>query len=525
MRFSHPHANVAEVRVINTTAAVRRNLMPISIAALPTVGKRGGVMRMLLALDCWPLSDLTAAGPEPSDYALPEPRARAPIVELLTLALPTVAQMASYTVMNFTDTWMLSKLGLVEPTASANASLFGFALVSVGFGTMWVVNTLVSQAFGRGDRESAGRYLWAGVWFGVIFGLIILPLIPLGRPLFNLFGHEPRLAALEAQYLTITLSVTAVRLAGAAAGQFLLAIDRPMLTLLAAVGGVIANIGANYLLIWGHFGFPKLGLAGAAWGTNVAALVEVILLAAFVLLPSIRTRYAVLQWRPGWARFKTLLRVGLPAGFQMVGDVMAWAVFGMWVMAFYGTEAMAANTFMMRYMSMSFLPAFGLSAGVTALVGRYIGRGQPDVAAARAALGYKLATAYMLGCGLLFAVFGRSLVGLFTADADVLRMGAILMIFAAVYQLFDALYIIYSGALRGAGDTFVPALVTAGLVWSMVIGLGGAVAYTRPEWGVSGPWAVASVYGVVLGLFMWRRFRRGAWRDIRLDGPDEGRGF
>ena len=449
---------------------------------------------------------------------------RSPLAELLVLALPTVAQMASYTAMNFTDTWMLSKLGLVEPTASANASLFGFALISVGFGTMWVVNTLVSQSFGRGDARASGQYLWAGVWFGVLYGLLVLPLIPLARPLFDAFGHEPRLATLEATYLNITLSVTALRLAGAAMGQFLLAVDRPMLTLTAAMLAVVANIGANYVLIWGHFGFPELGLAGAAWGTNIAAVVEVGLLTTFVLTPKIRSTYFTLEWRPTWGRVRTLMKIGLPSGFQMIGDVMAWAVFGMWVMAFFGTEAMAANTFMMRFMQMSFLPTFGLSAGVTALVGRYIGRGMPDVAASRAALGYRVASVYMLACGVVFAIFGRQLIGLFTADADVLRMGAVLMIFAAVYQLFDALYIIYSGALRGAGDTFVPALVTAGLCWAMIIAGGGAIAYYLPQAGVAGPWAIATVYGVILGLFMWLRFRRGGWRHIDIEGGPAGEG-
>ena len=97
--------------------------------------------------------------PSPSDYAQPvHPPAKTPLWELLSLALPTVAQMASYTVMNFTDTVMLSRLGLLEPTAAANASLFGFALISVGFGTMWVVNTLVSQAFGREDRTACAQH-------------------------------------------------------------------------------------------------------------------------------------------------------------------------------------------------------------------------------------------------------------------------------------------------------------------------------------------------------------------------------
>ena len=453
--------------------------------------------------------------PTPLDYAQPV-RTKPPILELLALALPTVAQMGSYTAMNFADTWMLSTLGLIEPTASANANLFGFALISVGFGAMWVVNTLVSQAFGRGDGRACGQHLWAGVWLGLAYGLLMLPPILLARPMFDAMGHGPELAGFEAEYLSIMLAFTGVRLAAAAAGQFLLAIDRPVLTLLAALAGTVANLFANYLLIWGNYGFPELGVAGAAWGTNIGAAIELLTLVGFCLLPSVRGPYHSLDWRPRWNRLKTLLRVGLPSGGQMVGDVLAWAVFGMWVMAFFGVTAMAANTFMMRYMSMSFLPAFGISAAVTALVGRAIGRGDHETAVARARLGFQVTATYMLACGLAFLLFGREMIALFTDDPDVLAMGATLMIFAAAYQLFDALYIVYVGALRGAGDTLIPALATATLCWTMVVGLGGAIAYFLPQFGVIGPWIVATVYGAMLGLFMFARFKLGGWRDIRL---------
>jgi MATE family multidrug resistance protein len=97
-----------------------------------------------------------------------------------------------------------------------------------------------------------------------------------------------------------------------------------------------------------------------------------------------------------------------------------------------------------------------------------------------------------------------------------------LLIFAAIYQIFDAIYIIYCGALRGAGDTLVPALATAGLCWLCVVGLGYAVATWLPQAGLAGPWTVATIYGVVLGLFMWVRFARGAWRDIRIEREERG---
>ena len=441
-----------------------------------------------------------------------------PVVELLTLAAPTVAQMLGYVLMQFTDTLMLSRLGGVEPTAVGNAGMFAFAVISLGFGTMWVVNTLVSQAFGRGDAPACGRYLWAGVWFGLAYGLVALAAIPLGRPVFDLAGHEPRLAALEADYLTINLWFTAPRLIAAAGGQFLLAVDRPWRVLVATLAAVGANAGANWVLIFGHLGFEPMGVAGAAWGTNVGGLVELAVIAAMVFgSRTVRRDYGVTRVGLRWAEIKTLLRVGLPSGAQVTADVLAWSVFGMVVLNAFGTAAMTANTFMTRYMVLAFMPAFGMSAAVTALVGRYLGRGDPAAAAHRAHLAFKLTTAYMLSCGVAFLLFRRPLIAVFTDDPEILALGATLMLFAAAYQFFDSTYIIYNGALRGGGDTFVPAVATVVLCWGLIVGVAWAVAVNLPQLGPAGPWTVCTVYGVCLGTFMAIRFRSGKWRAIEID--------
>lgn len=450
-------------------------------------------------------------------------RQRRPLVELLILAAPTVAQMASYTVLQFVDTWMLARWqvlrGLphdVAATAAGNAGMFAFSIVSFGTGMLWLVNTLVSQHYGRGSWIECGRYLWQGIWFALLYSVILLPTVFIGPMVFRSFGHEPMLVELEAQYYFIAVIWSALKMVGVALGQFLLAINRPVVVFVAAFVAVLINIPANFALIFGLFGFPEMGVAGAAWGTNIAVTIEVIVLAVAVLGPTVRRRFNVLDWRPRRPEFKTLLRVGTPSGVQIVADVLAWSLYTMWVMALFGTVAMAANTYMMRYMIVSFMPAFGISAAVTALVGRYIGRGDLPAAARRAHLGFAVTAVYMMSCGLVFLVFRHDLIGLFTEDPAVLRMGALLLVFAAIYQFFDAMYIVYNGALRGAGDTFVPAAVTGGLCWGMVLGGGYLAARFFPQFGIAGPWSIATLYGIILGLFMFIRFQRGGWRRIDL---------
>ncbi|HZL34523.1 MAG TPA: MATE family efflux transporter [Tepidisphaeraceae bacterium] len=450
-----------------------------------------------------------------SSPGFPQP-VRTPIIELLLLAGPTVAQMGSYTLMQFLDTWMLAHVGggVNAPTAAANSGMFAFSIISLGMGVLWVVNTLASQSFGRKDYAACGRYLWQGTWFAVAFAVLLLPGLPWVSVAFVRFGHEPELVRLETLYLQIVVGFSVFKLVGTAFSQFLLAVDHPQYVLLATLIGVGANVIAAWAMIFGHLGFAQMGVAGSAWGQNVGVFFEMTALIAFACLPGIRRMYHVGDWKPRWRMLLTLLRIGIPSGVQIVADVLAWSMFGMWVMGVFGTKVMAANTFMFRYMVVSFMPAFGIGTSVTALVGRYLGRGEPAVARQRANLGFALAAAYMLTCGLLFFLGRNVLIGLFTRDAQIQRTGATLLMFAAVYQFFDAMYIIYNGALRGAGDTFIPALATALLCWGITVFAGHAVAVSHTEWGAAGPWTLATGYGIILGVFMLIRFQRGKWKAI-----------
>jgi Na+-driven multidrug efflux pump len=241
-----------------------------------------------------------------------------------------------------------------------------------------------------------------------------------------------------------------------------------------------------------------------------------LILVAFALRPGVRRTYGTLQFWPRWNYLVTLARVGVPSGIQWFSDVLAWGVFCNGVLAVVGIDAMQANIFMLRYMIVSFMPAVGIGAAVTALVGRYIGKGQPDVAARRAHLGFVVSLIYVVICGIIFIAARRSLMMLFTSDPDVVRIGELYLIFAAIYEIFDAMYINYVAALRGAGDTLVPAIAMAVLCWTISVLGGWIVAKWMPAWNPGGPWVMGCIYGAVIGIFMIARFQSGRWRRIQL---------
>lgn len=455
----------------------------------------------------------------PSDSLAPD--ARKPLAELLILAVPTVLQMLAYTIEQFTDTLMLSRVSDLHATAAGNAGGVVFAFISFGFGVLMLINAQVSQAFGAKKLHDCGPHLWQGVWFALVYSALMVPLMFAAPTIFAAMGHPAELVALEVSYFNVSIALLAVKMLAIAAGQFMLAVNRPNVVLVAASAGMVLNILVNWLLIFGNWGFPALGVAGAAWGTNAAVLCELTIVCGVLMTAAMRKTYNVLALRFDRAKFGELLRIGIPSGFQITGDVVAWTMFLSVVMAFYGPAAMAANIYMIQFMKLSFMPAFGLSSAVTALVARYVGAGQPDVSEQRAHLGFKVAAAYMFLCGIAFFLLRDDLMHLFTSDPEIIRIGALLMIFCCIFQFFDAMFIIYIGALRGVKDTFVPACVQIALCWMLIVCGGLAIAKFAPGLGVGGPWTVACLYCVILGVYLMMRFRNGHWRKHVADAAHD----
>ena len=309
--------------------------------------------------------------------------------------------MASYTLMQFVDTWFLAHTSdsVDAPTAAANSGMLAFSIVSLGMGVLWVVNTLVSQNFGRKNYAACGRFLWQGIWFALMFSVLLVPGLPYVSLAFQLVGHENRLVALETTYIRIVIGASVLKLIGTAFGQFLLSIDRPLCVMTVNRHRRIGERGRGLGDDLRARSAKPMGVAAAVWGQNVGVLVEMLCLVALYHRAEDQASFNVADWRPRLAEMTELLKIGIPSGVQIVADVLAWSLFINWVMGTFGTRAMAANTFMFRYMSVSFMPAFGISVAVTALVGRYIGAGRPDIARARAHLGFALTGGYMLTCG------------------------------------------------------------------------------------------------------------------------------
>jgi MATE family multidrug resistance protein len=347
-------------------------------------------------------------------------------------------------------------------------------------------------------------------------------LIPLARPLLGLLGHEAEVHDLEVPYFQIMISASVFVLITAALGSFFVGLHKPRIPFVAGLLGNAVNFVAAYGLIFGNFGLPHLGLIGAGLGSLIGMAVQAGVLGWYFLVGPESVELGVRrQCRVVGSALGELLRMGTPAGLMFLGDILMWTIFMSYVMSWFGTSALAATAILNRYWHVCFMPAVGVGNAISAIVGKYCGAGQPRLAWRRAHAGLVLVELYMVSMGVTVWLCRDGLVGLFNKEGDpaIQSLAAGTFIFILLCQAFDALNVIFISGLRGAGDTLWPSLVQLGLGYGL--GLGGSLAVAKlfPEWGVYGPWSVASTYIALLGLVMWIRFLRGKWKTMAVVGP------
>ncbi len=456
---------------------------------------------------------------QPHAALLPEdlPSVRQETRTLLILAAPIIAAMISRMAMGFIDFVMVSRLGTEATAAISPSTILVFTVLCLGMGAATSIQTFAAQALGRRQHRAAAAYAWQGFYIAALFVVLALPASLLAKPFWALIGHPPGVQALEVTYCRTAFWCMGFSVLCGGLDGFFNGVQKPSVGLISVLVSLVFNVLANYCLIFGNFGFPALGIQGAAIATVIAWGVRAAMLTLVFLSQEFHRTYGTRHTaRFDASKLRSILQVGGPVAVQWVLDIGAWFVFLSLLMKPFGTAAMAAANIGLQYMHLSFMPAVGLGTALCSLVGHAIGEGKPDLALRRANIGMLITGCYMGVVGLILYFARLPLMGLLASDPEVIAAGAAVLVWAAVFQVFDAAGITYVNALRGAGDTKWPAVVVAAHCWIVFI-LGGYLTATfLPHWGIHGPWMMCTLYIILLGLALWRRFNRGAWRKIDL---------
>lgn len=436
--------------------------------------------------------------------------------EVMSMSWPIVLGSVSQTAMQFADQVMVAYLGTDALAAAGSAGVWSYTMGCLIFGTVGCVSTFAAQSLGRGEMQHCARYGWQGLYLSCAALVLTVLLWPVSRVFFDTMGHSARVTEFELTYFRIRLLGYAPMAWATALSSFFLAVGRPKIAMYSGIAANIVNIILNYILIFGHFGFPKLGIGGAAIATVVSQALQALVLMWVFLGREMNGRYGT---RRSYAfdpvRMGELVRIGVPSGLTVLMDVANWGIFTSYVVGHFGSVQLAAHNAAVNFMHVAFMPALGLNQGIAAIVGRYVGSGDIVRAKARTYTAMKIAAAYMGLVGLCFGVFGATFMRLFSADPAVISLGHILLILAAMFQAFDALNIVTSGALRGAGDTRWMAYLMFFGAYLVFLPLAVVLAWPLGG-GAVGAWIGATIYIVGISGFFVMRFRSERWRHIRV---------
>lgn len=453
---------------------------------------------------------------EPEPPAPPAGGLRAEIEAVVRLATPVVLVQLGMMLLGIVDTMMLGRLSGEALAAGSLGNTVTFAVGIGGMGLLMALDPLVAQAYGAQDHARVATHFERGTVLALALTVPMSLVMWYAEPALILARQKPELAADASIYLRYLVPGNAAFLLFVVFRQTIQAMSVVWPAVLAMAVANVFNVVANYALVFGHFGFPALGLVGSAIATTVSRWVMClgVLVASWrILSPYWRgVRFSALDPR----RYTEMLGLGLPIALHISLEMWIFAAVGL-MMGSLGAIELAGHQIALNLASLSFMVPLGISAAAATRVGNAIGRRDQVGAQRSATVCLTLGAAVMGGFGLLFYLLPWPLARAFTPEADVLAVAVILLPIAAIFQVADGVQVVASGILRGTADTRIPAVIALVGFWIIGLPLGMLLGF-RLAWGPPGLWwgLTAGLSSVALLLAVRTRIRLSASLDRLL---------
>ncbi len=438
--------------------------------------------------------------------------------ELLRLALPLILSSSFMTLQIAIDRILLSQASSDAVAASMPAAIVYWTFLALFQFPANYATTFVAQYVGAGRPHRVGPAVWQALYFSVVAGVAFLALLALAEPLISMGGHTPVIQELEVTYFRCLCFAALPALVVASVNSFFAGRGASWTVLLIDATGMTLNALLAYVLISGHWGFPAWGIAGAGYATVAGSATSATLGLFLFFRPKYRKTFATLTgWRFEPQLFGRLMRFGFPNGLQWMLDAVAFTIF-LFLVGRLGELELAATNIAFTINMVAFLPMLGMGQAVSVLVGQRLGQERPELAERTTWTGFKLAWLYMAAVVVLYVFVPELFLQFFESRDEkwprVTGFVLVLLRFVAVYSLFDSMSLVFSFALRGAGDTRFVTVVALGLAWPLMVLPTWAAWYY--DWGLYWAWAFASAYIISLALTFLLRFRAGKWKSMRV---------
>ena len=435
--------------------------------------------------------------------------------EVLKIALPLILASSAHAVNLLADRIMLDHYSSEAVAGSMAAGLTSFTLSCFFLGIIGYTGTFVAQYYGAGAQKRVGTAVWQGIFLSVIGGLLLASGWFWGNWLFSLFGHDPNVVKEEVEYFRLLSLGGILLLLNTAFCAFWGGRGKTRMIMAVNLITTALNVPFNYALIYGHWGCPELGIAGAAWGTNLSALFSCLILAGFFFVPaSSRRHFGTCDKIFDWDLFKRLIRYGLPNGIQFALDLASFNVFII-VLGRYGMVIQAGASIAFGLNSLAFTPMIGIGQTVSILVGQCIGAQDIEHAKRSVRSARNLVLLYMAFMGLIF-IFRPELVlwGFSAKNPEIILTAKIMLRFIACFLLFDGLFIVYSNAIRAAGDTLFSMIAGTSMALLMQAAPSIVLGYFKVNvWII---WVCIVIYIITAGTVFFLRYRGGRWTKMKV---------
>ena len=445
-----------------------------------------------------------------------------PYRQVLKVSLPLVISMSSTMIMEFTDRVFLANYSLDAIAAALPAGIASFLFISFFLGTAQYLNVFVAQYVGSGRPQRVGAVLWQGIYFSLVSGAALAGLSFLAEPLFQFGGHPIEVQVLEVVYFKVLCLGSGILIVGTALSCFFSGRGRTRLVMIISMLGTLFNIPLDYALINGIWIFPEWGILGAGIATVMSWSLVTLIFAVLVFTKKNERVFKVLTHRAVEADlFGRLMRYGIPSAIQFSLDIFAFTFF-IFMVGRIGKIQLAATNMVFSINSLAFMPMMGFSLGTSTLVGQALGRNRVNDAVAATKATIHIVLGYIFLLFILFLFLPQPMLELFRPRhlapenfAPIIEMGIILLRFVAAYIFFDALYMVFIGVLKGAGDTrFI--MCSIGVLSLVIMILPIYIGVEVFGAGLYYAWSCTISFVFCLFVVSFWRYFQGRWKHLRV---------
>lgn len=415
----------------------------------------------------------------------------------LTLAFPLVIGQISQMLLGVADTVMIGKLGVTPLATLTFANSLFYVPFIFGIGIITATSVFTSGANGAGDREAGKRSCKLGMYVATAVGLLLFLLMCGLSWNLGMFRQPPEVQEMTESYFRIVMASMVPALMSLALKNHSDAMDRPWPAFWIFMAGVLLNIFLNWVMIYGNWACPAMGINGGAYATLISRVAILIGMIVWLRKDAQLCEWMPDDWKiwPSFTEVKHFLKIGFPAALQMICEVSAFSAAGL-MMGYFGATAMAAHQIALMCAATAFMIPLGLSMALSVRIGTVAGAGEKERMRPIIVSGWFIGASYALVGALAFTWFGHEMAAFYTKEAEVIRMAASMLIVVGIFQLFDSIQIASVAMLRGLQDTAKPAII--GFISYWLIGLPFA-AFTSMKLG-NGP--VSVWWGLALGLWI-----------------------